>query len=339
VSPDDVSPYEMSRSGPSDSFEQILAGRAHLEQGEAPDVKQFVDDVKAAFRAHDVPPAVESRHLAAMMETAHLIAHKGDPVVRPASKALGPAWQASGLPKRRRQRVNTPDVKRRLLRSPVGTVAAAMVAMFTIFSGVALAGVLPAPVQKAVANVADTVGIHLPSPADDQTVAGDDQGEQGDANDQDDAQEGDDQPGDDQGDRNEQGEDEQGDQDDAREGDDQTVDGDDQGEQGDANDQDDAQEGDDQPGDDQGDQGENSDEQGDENHEGESAGDQGNQDEQGDEGNDESHESDDPGDQGESSDEQGDETDQGDHESSGGGNDQGDEGNQGDEGEQGGNED
>ena len=296
--PDDVSPFEMSRSGASDAFEHILAGRAHSEQGEAPDVKRFVDDVKAAFKAEEVPAAVESRHLAAIVEAAHLIAEKGEPAVRPVSKALGPAWQASGLPKRRRDRVTRDDVKRRLLRSPVGKVAAAMVALFTIFSGVALAGALPAPVQEAVANVADTVGIHLPSPADDETAAGDDQGQDENADDQ--------------------GEDEQ-----------VGVQGEDSEDQADARD---SGATDTTEADDQGGQGQDSDEQGDENDQGESAGDQGNQDEQGDGSGPETHESDDPGDQGQSSDEQGEENDQGDHQTSGGGNDQGDEGNQGDQG-------
>ena len=84
----------------------------------------------------------------------------------------------SALPPRSRKAAR--DVKWRLLRSPLGKVAAVLVGMFTIFSGVALAGVLPAPVQKAVSHVAGTVGIHLPSPDEDEQATTDDQGENGD---------------------------------------------------------------------------------------------------------------------------------------------------------------
>jgi hypothetical protein len=234
VSPDDVSPDEMSRfPGIShEDFERFLAGRSPGGDEALEDVERFVRDVRDAYPGRAVAHAVETEHLAAMMQAAGPLVHESEPVVRRTRDGL--AREKSGWGSRGRSRVKTSDVKRRLLRSPVGRVAAVLVAMFTIFSGVALAGVLPAPVQQAVSDVAGSVGIHVPSPADADDVA-DDQGtdEQGDEADDPGEDEGNDavvpQPGTD----DEQEADDQGDQGDEQEADDQGDQGDDQGEDGD----------------------------------------------------------------------------------------------------------
>ena len=82
--------------------------------------------------------------MAAMIEAAaHLHAEEGDPAVRPVSNADAPVPQVSRLPKRRGN-----DVPSR--RSILLKVLAPAFALLMLFSGMAFAGILPAPLQGAV---------------------------------------------------------------------------------------------------------------------------------------------------------------------------------------------
>ena len=113
----------------------------------------FVQDLREAVPAR--PLASEDLHVAAMVETSHLIADKGDPVVRPDSNADAPAPQVSWLPKPRRKQMKRST--RTLVR-----VLAPLAAVLTVMGSMAVAGALPHTVQKAVSHAAGTVGLNLP---------------------------------------------------------------------------------------------------------------------------------------------------------------------------------
>jgi hypothetical protein len=147
------------RSLSDQDLDRLLAGKAP-SGGDAVDreLATFVRDVRTAFLA---PPAAETErmHLAAAMAASHLNVDKGDPAVRPASKAHGPDRQASGLPKWRRRTVLSS-----LFASLTAKIAGVAIAAAAATGGLAAAGALPAPVQQAVASAASNVGINLPNP-------------------------------------------------------------------------------------------------------------------------------------------------------------------------------
>jgi len=261
VSPRDVPPDEMGpHDRPDPEFEALLAGGASEDGTE---LARLVTALRSDVRT----PAAEDAHVAAMVEAAgHLHAEKGDPVVRPVSNADAPVPKVSRLPKRRRN--DMPNRRAILLK-----VLAPAFALLMLFSGMAFAGVLPAPLQGAVDQWVgndDDRGT-APAPDDDQGEDLDDQGEvtaDDDADDQ--GEDGDDQ-GEDEG--NAVSDDDQG-----EDGDHQGEDGDDQGEDGDHQ----GEDGDDQGGgqdDDQG--GATNDHQGDDDDQGAGDHDGGDQDDQG----------------------------------------------------------
>jgi len=181
MSTSDVPPDEMGNdpNATDDALERMLSG-----QGSATDewreLDGFVQDLREAVRPR--PLASEDLHVAAMVETSHLIADKGDPVVRPVSNADAPAPQVSRLPKLRRKQMKRST--RTLVR-----VLAPIAAVLTVMGSMAVAGALPHTVQKAVSHAAGTVGLNLPGDEDSTDVTGeDDQGQnddsQGDNNDQ-----------------------------------------------------------------------------------------------------------------------------------------------------------
>jgi hypothetical protein len=255
---DDVPPDEMGIDphAADDALERMLFGAPVSDEWR--DVASFVQELQEAVPAADL--ASEDLHVAAMVDTAHLLADTGDPVVRPVSNAAAPAPQASGLPKQRRKPMQRKKTVARLLIAPI---AAAFVAL----GGMAYAGALPwsghdpAPTTTVSPDDGDSQGL---ASEDDQgedtqgdvskddtlTPPADDQGDQG-------------ENADDQGDNNDQGttSDDQGDQstssDDQGENDDNQGDNNDQGEdsQGDSTDQSGDSQGDstDQSGDSQGD--------------------------------------------------------------------------------------
>ena len=214
--------------GSDDGFERLL-GRETPKTLEEQALGLFLQDVGGAFPAE--PPLAEGAHLASIVQAAQLLADKGEPAVRSASRADGRAQYASGLPKRRRVIMKVP-----LMRSLAAKVVAGLVVLMSMFGGLALAGALPG--QGSDEDATDVVEIQDVSDEAPETEApenedADDQGEDAD----------------DQGeDADDQGED----------ADDQGEDADDQGEDEDADDQ-----GEDEDDDDQGenevadDQGEN----------------------------------------------------------------------------------
>jgi hypothetical protein len=98
--------YEMRilRNELDDRFERLLRGEAPAAQSDDAALAFFVQRAKRIAGAPP-DPSVEQRHLSAILQEAHLLVEKGDPVGRPVSNAAGPAFQASVLPKRRRRLV------------------------------------------------------------------------------------------------------------------------------------------------------------------------------------------------------------------------------------------
>ena len=181
--------------GPDDGFERLLRG----ETPKTPEERAlglFLHDVGGAFPA-GIPPAEEA-HLAAIVHAAQLLADKGEPAVRSASKADGRARHASGLPKRRRVMMKVP-----LMRSLAAKVVAGLVVLMSMFGGLALAGALPG--QGSDDDATDVVEIQDVSDESPETEApetedADDQGENEDAEDQGDDDQGENEDADDQGD-------------------------------------------------------------------------------------------------------------------------------------------
>ena len=146
------------RSLSDQDLDRLLAGKA--PSGGDPvdrELAAFVRDVRAAFLAAP-DTETERTQLAAAMEVTRLTIEKGDPVVRPASKATGPDRQASGLPKWRRRTVFSS-----LFASLSAKIAGVAVAATAAAGGLAATGGLPAPAQQAVSQAASTIGIHVPS--------------------------------------------------------------------------------------------------------------------------------------------------------------------------------
>jgi hypothetical protein len=184
MSTSDVPPDEMGNdpNATDDALERMLSGQEPATD-EWRELDGFVQDLREAVPARHL--ASEDLHVAAMVETSHLLTDKGDPVVRPVSNAGAPAPQVSRLPKLRRKQMKRST--RTLVR-----VLAPLAAVLTVMGSMAVAGALPHTVQKAVSHAAGTVGLNLPGDEDSTDVTGeDDQGENDDS----------------QGDNNNQGED------------------------------------------------------------------------------------------------------------------------------------
>jgi hypothetical protein len=173
----------------NEELEALLAGHGRDKNL---DLTRFVDDLSSAFPA--TTPAAAA-HLAAIADQAHLLADKGDPVVRPASNADAPVLQASRPPKRRRNTMK--DKKARILLK----VGAPVVAVFAVLGIMGSAGALPRALQHMTSHAAGFVGLNLPTGED---IEGDgtDTTDQGDQNDQGGATSTDTS---DQGDQNDQG--------------------------------------------------------------------------------------------------------------------------------------
>jgi hypothetical protein len=147
-------------------LERLLAGKVLHGEEELGALTSFVRDMKDTYQVSPDGTS-EARHLAAIFEAAHLLADKSEPVARPASKADGPATQASGLPKKRRKLVSA-RLDSIVARTVVG------VAVFATTGSFAFAGTLPDPLQQAAVDVADTVGVTLPDPDESSSDENDD---------------------------------------------------------------------------------------------------------------------------------------------------------------------
>jgi hypothetical protein len=181
LSESDVPSLEMSGSmGPDDGFERLLRGETPKTPEEHA-LGLFLQDVGGAFPAE--PSLAEETHLAAIVQAAQLLADKGDPAVRSASKADGRARHASGLPKRRRVIVKVP-----LMRSLAAKVVAGLVVLMSMFGGLALAGALPGQDsgddENGVVQIQDVETDEPLETEAPETKDADDQGENEDADDQ-----------------------------------------------------------------------------------------------------------------------------------------------------------
>jgi len=173
LSTSDVPPDERGwdPNATDDALERMLSGQAPTTD-EWRELAGFVEDLHEAVPAR--PLVSEDLHVAAMVETSHLIAEKGNPVARPVSNADAPAPQVSRLPKLRRKPMKRST--RTLVR-----VLVPIAAVLTVMGSMAVAGALPHTVQKAVSHAAGTVGLNLPGDDESTDVPGqDDQGQNAD---------------------------------------------------------------------------------------------------------------------------------------------------------------
>ncbi len=167
----DVDSDEMGRFSNMDEMdiERLLSGEAPSGDADLAEVAAFCKELGEAYPGVSTD-ASEATHVAAMMDTVRRLAENGGPAERPASDVQEPVRQAAGLPTGRIDMLK--DVwANKWARLAAAAVAAAVLA----FGGTAYAGVLPAPVQDAVSNAAEQVGIELPlsdvTDADDDGVA------------------------------------------------------------------------------------------------------------------------------------------------------------------------
>lgn len=140
--------------------DRLFDGRADACSGLDSGTEAFFADLRATYPEASTEHC-EQVHVSAMLREASLITEKGEPVVRPASNANGPAQQVSGLSKWREA------VMAKFSGLTMGArVAAAATVLVFAFTGVAVAGGLPQPVQHAVSQAASVMGISIPDPED-----------------------------------------------------------------------------------------------------------------------------------------------------------------------------
>lgn len=157
----DVSPDEMKKltNITESELDAMRSGQVAYSDPRLGAIAEFVNDIGDAFPEPSTT-GCEEAHVAAMLHAAHLMADKGEPVARPVSKANGPVIQASGLPKPRRE-----NLLHRVFATKGAAVVGCVTALILAFSGVAMAGALPRPVQNAVADAVRVVGVDLPGGA------------------------------------------------------------------------------------------------------------------------------------------------------------------------------
>jgi hypothetical protein len=139
-------------------LDRLITGKAPEGDEELEELAAFLSEVEAA---HSEAPSkgTEARQLAAIVEAAQLLSDNGEPAARPASKATGSDRQTSGLPKWRRKLVLPQLFSTLWARVAVVAIAAGLVS-----GGLASAGALPDPLQAAVADAANQVGVSLQDP-------------------------------------------------------------------------------------------------------------------------------------------------------------------------------
>jgi hypothetical protein len=200
-------------------IDRLLTGQEPPEGGDLGELAAFVCDT-AAVLPETPDEATAAGHLAAIVAAAQLQVEHESSAPRPSVNLSGLSRKALYFRGRRKQMSGNPFSRL------AGKIALAAVVVLAALGGTAYAGVLPDPVQGAVADVADTVGLSLPgaeNESDDGVVedvdngAADDTdyGSVGDTNGGDQGAAGDDDQGDnDQGavDEGDQGENDQGDQ-------------------------------------------------------------------------------------------------------------------------------
>ena len=157
-----------SRNVDDASFERLIRGAAPSTESEDEALALFVQRARRIAEA-PVDPSVEQLHLSAILEEAHLLVEKGDPVGRPVSNAAGPVFGFSVLPKRRRRFVLSS-----LFASLASKLAASGVALALVTTGgLAANGNLPDGLQDTISQAADKVGVDIPEGDDEEDVDSD----------------------------------------------------------------------------------------------------------------------------------------------------------------------
>jgi hypothetical protein len=126
---------------------RLLAGSAPEGQAGLDGVARFFAEAAQTYPEPATEP-YEAAHIGAMLEAARLSGATADTAAKPAP--FGLSWGTT---------------LRDLFTRPSARVAALALAMAVVLGGTAYAGVLPAPVQSAVAHVAGALGIVLPDPS------------------------------------------------------------------------------------------------------------------------------------------------------------------------------
>lgn len=148
---------DMRRANLTDQKIESLLGGAAPEPGDhlAGDLASMRQSLSEAFPLPVIPEHVEDSHLARMM----------------AAAVPAPAFAAEDVRADRTAPLNS------LKASFSRRVAALTLAFSTAFGGAAYAGVLPGPVQGAVAKAASVVGLHLPGDEEEALVEDDERGD------------------------------------------------------------------------------------------------------------------------------------------------------------------
>lgn len=150
-------------------LERLLAGKAPLGGDEAPELRQFFQDVRSRYTT-EAPASVQQEHLARIVAAARAHSPQTKSPWQPAA-ALTSGGSGDGRPPWRRKIVLSSIFGSITTKILLGVVAAAAAT-----GGLAAAGALPTPVQNAVASAAGGVGVNLPNPQE-TTAAAEAQGQ------------------------------------------------------------------------------------------------------------------------------------------------------------------
>lgn len=137
-------------------LDRLFSGKAPAENSGLDDISALARKVQSAFTG-GIDPAVESTHLAALMQRVNLT-EKGDLAAMPASKVTGPGLQASGLPKLRRR-----FMLESLFATLAAKIAAGGLAVVMAAVPVAATGNFPDQMQTGISQAVEKVGIHIPA--------------------------------------------------------------------------------------------------------------------------------------------------------------------------------
>ena len=138
-------------------LERFLAGKAPLGGDEAPELRQFFQDVRSRYTT-EAPASVQQEHLARIVAAARAHSPQTKSPWQPAA-AHPSGGSGDGRPPWRRKIVLSSILGSITTKILLGVVAAAAAT-----GGLAAAGALPTPVQNAVASAAGGVGVNLPNP-------------------------------------------------------------------------------------------------------------------------------------------------------------------------------
>ena len=126
-------------------LDALMAGKTPAGRGELDDLAAFLRDAAVVFE--EAPDGgIESRHLAAIVQSARLLAEHDGLATEPT---------AAGEPARSPRR-------KFMSRKLLVPVAVGVLLALSVFGGVAYAGALPGPIQGPVADVVDNLGVSLP---------------------------------------------------------------------------------------------------------------------------------------------------------------------------------